>query len=242
MAASSPTKRYVRLIVGVALLSTLIFAARRYSQNIPDCSAIQAQITDWGALAPVGFFLVYVLSTVAFIPGILVTMLAGLAFGSFWGTVIVSISSTAGATLAFLGARYIARDAVEGFLSKQAWFAKFKAGIQADGFNYVLFVRLVPLFPFNGLNYACGLTPLKLKDYVIGSMIGMLPGTFAYVYLGETGCKLIDPVIQGRFSLKDFPPDVRNSLLIAILLLAGLSVLPILLKKFKKQSPAPSNG
>jgi uncharacterized membrane protein YdjX (TVP38/TMEM64 family) len=234
-ATPSSNKKYLRLIIGIVLMTSLIVVARRHSQEIPDCAAIQAKIVDAGSLAPLLFFLVYVLSTVAFIPGIIVTMLAGLAFGTLWGTVLVSISSTIGATLAFLIARYIARDAVEGFLSKQAWFSKFKAGIQADGFNYVLFVRLVPLFPFNGLNYACGLTPLKLRDYFFGSMLGMLPGTFAYVYLGETGCKLIDPVIQGRFSLGDFPADVRNSLFIAIALLAALSVLPIALKKLRKK-------
>lgn len=225
-------QKYKRLFLGVAVLSGLIFALRNFS--IPDCATIQKQIEDAGTMAPVVFFLLYVVSTVAFIPGLVVTMLAGLAFGSIWGTVLVSISSTTGATLAFLAARYIAKEPVEGFLSKQSWFKKFKDGVQANGFNYVLFVRLVPLFPFNGLNYACGLTPLKLRDYVLGSMIGMLPGTFAYVYLGETGCKLIDPVIQGKFSLKDFPPDVRNSLLIAIALLATLAVLPLIIKKFKK--------
>ena len=110
-----------------------------------------------------------------------------------------------------------------------------------NGFNFVIFVRLVPLFPFNGLNYACGLVPLKMKDYILGSMIGMLPGTFAYVYLGATGCQLIDSVIQGKTSFAEFPAEVRNSLLIAILLLAFLSVLPILLKKIRKKGSTPKS-
>lgn len=230
-------KKYKRLLIGVAVMVVLIMALRQL--QIPECGVIQAQIAEWGALAPIGFFLLYVLATVAFIPGLVVTLLAGLAFGKWWGTLVVSLASTFGATLAFLIARYMARDLVEGFLSKQAWFNKFKGSVEEDGFFFVIFVRLVPLFPFNGLNYACGLVPLKLRDYVIGSMLGMLPGTFAYVYLGETGCKLIDPVIQGRFSPSDMPADVRNSLLLSIVVLAVLSVLPVAIKKLrKKRAPA----
>ncbi len=238
MTAPSPWKKYLRLVIGVAFVAALILSVRHFA--IPECSQIQQQVTDWGALAPVMFFLAYIVATIAFVPGIVVTMAAGLAFGPLWGTLIVSISSTVGATLAFLIARYVARDAVEGFLSKQPWFTKFRANVQDDGVNYVLFVRLVPLFPFNALNYACGLTPLKLKHYVIGSMIGMLPGTFAYVYLGATGCRLIDLVRAGNYS--DIPSDVKFSLLITILIFAALSVLPILLKKFRKKRDVPSNG
>lgn len=232
-APKSTWQKYKRLVIGIAVLSGLILVMRQVT--LPDCATIQARIEEMGILAPLGFFFLYVLSTVAFIPGLVVTLMAGLAFGPWWGTAIVSVSSTFGATLAFLVARYLAKDAVEGMLSKQAWFEKFKGGLEESGFNFVVFVRLVPLFPFNGLNYACGLVPLKLRDYVLGSALGMLPGTFAYVYLGATGCSLIDSVIQGNFSPADMPPEVRNKLLIAILLLAFLSVLPVLLKKFKKK-------
>lgn len=236
--ASSSAKKSLRLIIGVAFVAALIYSVRAFS--IPDCAEIQQQVSDWGTLAPVMFFLAYVVATIGFVPGIVVTMAAGLAFGPLWGTVIVSVSSTFGATLAFLIARYVARDAVEGFLSKQVWFQKFRANVQDDGFNYVLFVRLVPLFPFNALNYACGLTPLKLKHYVIGSMIGMLPGTFAYVYLGATGCRLIDLVRQGNYG--DIPSDVKINLVITVAIFAVLSMLPIALKKLRKKKSIPSNG
>lgn len=230
--------KYKRLVIGVAVLSGLIFALRNF--QIPDCTTIQNYLESWGYWAPVLFIALYVVATVAFIPGLLVTMMAGLAFGPWWGTLIVSIGSTIGATLAFIVARYIARESVESFLSKQAWFIKFKDSIEENGFNFVVFVRLVPIFPFNGLNYACGLVPLKIKDYILGSMLGMLPGTFAYVYLGATGCQLIDSVIQGKTSFSQFPAEVRNSLLIAIVLLAILSFLPILLKKFRNKKKTDS--
>lgn len=232
--SASIWNKYRRLFIGVPVLVAGVYALKSFS--LPDCTTIQTQIESWGILAPVAFFALYVVSTVAFIPGLVVTLLAGLIFGPWWGTLIVSLASTFGATLAFLIARYVARDAVEGFLSKQAWFAKFKDSVEANGFNFVVFARLVPLFPFNGLNYACGLVPLKLSHYVVGSMLGMLPGTFAYVYLGSAGCKLIDSMIQGRFTFSDFPPEVRNSLIIAISLLALLSVLPLVVKKFRRRA------
>jgi len=235
----SPIAKYKRLIIGVVVLSALVWALRNL--KIPDCSTIQTYLDSWGVWAPVLFIVLYIIATIAFIPGLLVTMMSGLAFGPWWGTLIVSIGSTIGATLAFIIARYVARESIEGFLSKQAWFGKFKNSIEENGFNFVLFVRLVPLFPFNGLNYACGLVPLKMKDYILGSILGMLPGTFAYVYLGATGCQLIDSVIQGKTSFSQFPPEVRNSLLIAILLLAFLSVLPILLKKLRKKGSSPKS-
>ena len=232
-------KRYKRLVLGLAFISMSAFVALQVS--IPDCATIQAKIQALGYLAPIAFFLLYVLATIAFIPGLIVTLMAGLAFGAWWGTLIVSISSTVGATLAFLIARYLARDAVEKFLSKQSWFGKFREGVEENGFNFVIFARVVPIFPFNGLNYACGLTPLSIRNYVLGSMIGMLPGTFAYVYLGESvGCTMIDAVIQRHFSFADMPAEIRTKLLIALSLLAVLSILPILLKKLKKSKSHPN--
>ena len=221
-----------RLILGVFFMSALAVLARRYS--LPSCAAIQGQIVSWGAWAPMVFFLIYVLATIAFVPGVLVTLLGGLAFGAWWGTLIVLSASTTGAILAFLIARYIARDAIQGFMARQGWYQRFQKGVTENGLNFVLFVRLVPLFPFNALNYACGLAPIRLRDYFLGSLVGMLPGTFAYVYLGETGCKLIDPVIAGQFRPTDMPAEVRQSLVLAISLLAFLSILPVLLRAFQK--------
>lgn len=228
---STSLAKTTRLVVGVSILSGLIFVSK-YFKDL-DCGTIQNYINSWGLWAPLLFIGLYILSTVAFIPGILVTMMAGMAFGPWWGTLVVSIGSTLGATLAFVIARYLARESVESFLSKQAWFKRFKDSIEENGFNFVIFVRLVPIFPFNGLNYACGLAPLKIKDYVLGSLLGMLPGTFAYVYLGAAGCQLIDSVVRGDISR--IPPDVRNTLLIAIALLAFLSFLPIILRSIQNK-------
>ena len=226
------SKTAFRLFVGVFFLSALTVFVRRYS--LPSCAAIQSQIGSWGVWAPMVFFLIYVLATVAFVPGVLVTLLGGLAFGAWWGTLIVLSASTTGAILAFLIARYVARDTIQVLMARQVWYQRFQKDFVENGLNFVLFVRLVPLFPFNALNYACGLAPIRLRDFVLGSLVGMLPGTFAYVYLGETGCKLIDPVIAGQFRPSDMPVEVRQSLVLAVSLLAFLSILPVLLRDFQK--------
>ena len=231
MPVSTRTKSLMRLAAGVLILGLLIISAKNLT--IPSCGDIQLHLERWGLWAPVVFVLAYVIATIAFIPGLVITLVGGLAFGPWLGTLLVLIGANIGALLAFLASRFFARETIEGLLSKQAWFAKFKAAMTSDGLNYVLFIRLVPIFPFNGLNYACGLVPLRVRDYVIGSLIGMLPGTFAYVYLGAAGCKLIDAALGGSLHLGDLPPEVRNKLLIAILLLAVLSLLPLVIKKLR---------
>ena len=116
---------------------------------------------------------------------------------------------------------------------------KFATSTEENAFSFVLFTRLVPIFPFNGLNYACGLVPIGFKSYAIASFIGMLPGTFAYVYLGATGCKVIDAVQTGELTFGSLPEHVRNSLLTAIVLLGTLSLLPLVLKNFVRHPSRP---
>ena len=226
--------KYKRLVIGVVLLTVLVLVMRTFAKDMPNCGDIQRHLEAWGFWGPVAFFFIYVIACIAFIPGTIVTLLAGLAFGAVWGTVIVSLASTVGAVLSFLIARYVARDAVEGFLAKQAWFERFKNNMETDGFSFMLFARLMPVFPFNGLNYASGLVPIKFKDYVLASWIGMLPGTFVYVYLGETGCKLIDPIIAGNGL--QLEPEVKFRIFATFGLLGLLSILPVVIKKFRKKS------
>src|SRR5437773_2797319 len=144
---------------------------------------------DWigklGAWGPVIFIGIYIVATVLFIPGSVLTLGAGALFGVVLGSVCVSISATLGATAAFLVGRYLARDAIARKIEKNEKFATIDRAVAGEGWKIILLTRLSPVFPFTLLNYAFGLTRVKLSHYVLASWIGMIPGTVMYVYLGS---------------------------------------------------------
>jgi uncharacterized membrane protein YdjX (TVP38/TMEM64 family) len=144
---------------------------------------------DWiGRLGPWGLVIfvgLYVVATVLFVPGSVLTLGAGAVFGVALGSVCVSISATLGATAAFLVGRYLARDAIARKIEKNGKFAAIDRAVADEGWKIVLLTRLSPVFPFTLLNYAFGLTRVKLSHYVLASWLGMIPGTVMYVYLGS---------------------------------------------------------
>src|SRR6266705_2304435 len=144
---------------------------------------------DWigklGPWGPVIFVGIYVVATVLFIPGSVLTLGGGAVFGVALGSVCVSISATLGATAAFLVGRYLARDAIARKIEKNEKFATIDRAVADEGWKIVLLTRLSPVFPFTLLNYAFGLTRVKLCHYVLASWIGMMPATVMYVYLGS---------------------------------------------------------
>jgi uncharacterized membrane protein YdjX (TVP38/TMEM64 family) len=142
------------------------------------------QVDTWGVWAPIGFILIYNIATVLLIPGSILTLGSGVLFGVGWGSIYVFIAATLGATFAFLIGRYFARDWVNGKVQQNPKFQTIDQAIAREGLKIVFLLRLSPLFPFNLLNYALGITQVSLKDYVIGSL-GMIPGTILYVYIGS---------------------------------------------------------
>lgn len=141
-------------------------------------------IEDLGSIGVIAFIALYIIAAVAFIPGSLLTLGSGVLFGILWGTVYVFIGATLGATAAFLVGRYLARNWVAAKIANNPKFAAIDEAVGKEGLKIVLLTRLSPVFPFNLLNYAYGLTKVSLKDYVLGS-VGMLPGTLLYVYIGS---------------------------------------------------------
>ena len=132
------------------------------------------------------------------VPGSILTLGAGFLFKTFWGTVTVSIASTLGATAAFLIGRTLARGWIEQRLASSEKFQAVDRAVGSQGFKVVLLMRLSPIFPFNLLNYAFGLTEVSLRNYVLASWIGMLPATIMYVYIGSAARSLTD-LAAGRF-------------------------------------------
>lgn len=136
----------------------------------------------WGVIV---FIAIYILATVLFVPGSVLTLGAGAVFGVVWGSIYVSIASTLGATCAFLVGRYLARDAIARKIDGNERFAAIDRAVANEGWKIVGLTRLSPVFPFTLLNYAFGLTRVKLGHYMVASWIGMMPGTVMYVYLGS---------------------------------------------------------
>lgn len=141
-------------------------------------------IESLGYIGGIAFIAIYILATVAFLPASILTLGAGAVFGVIWGSLYVFIGATLGAIAAFLIGRYLARDWISNKIAGNQKFAAIDQAVAHSGFKIVLLTRLSPLFPFNLLNYAFGITGVGLKDYAIAS-IGMLPATVMYVYIGS---------------------------------------------------------
>jgi uncharacterized membrane protein YdjX (TVP38/TMEM64 family) len=147
--------------------------------------SLAAMVSALGWYAPLVFMACYAVATVFFVPGILFTLAGGVLFGPVYGTLYNLGGATLGATLAFLAARYIAHDWVAQRTGNR--LRQLVEGVEEEGWRFVAFVRLVPLFPFNLLNYALGLTRLRLSHYIITSFVFMAPAGAAYTYLGYAG-------------------------------------------------------
>lgn len=152
------------------------------TQTLNSANEWIAGLGPWGAIA---FVIIYIIATILLIPGSILTLGGGLIFGVIKGSVLVSIASVTGATLSFLIGRYLLRTWVEKQIDTQPKFKAIDVAVAQQGWKIVGLTRLSPLFPFVFLNYAFGVTKVSLRDYVMASWIGMLPGTIMYVYLGS---------------------------------------------------------
>lgn len=141
-------------------------------------------VDSLGVGGGLAFIAIYILATIAFLPGSILTLGAGVVFGVALGSLYVFIGATLGAIAAFWVGRYLARNWVRQKIEKNPNFAAIDGAVAEEGFKIVLLTRLSPIFPFNLLNYAFGITGVSLKDYALGS-VGMLPGTVMYVYIGS---------------------------------------------------------
>ena len=184
MADSKKTRVIVRLIAGLAVAAAAVVLARQF--NVQELfKGLLAWIDGAGYVGGLVFIAIYIVATVLFVPGSILTLGAGFVFGVAWGTVYVSIASTIGATAAFLVGRYLARDWVAKKVEGNKRFKSIDDAVGREGWKIVGLTRLSPIFPFNLLNYAYGLTKVSLKGYFFTSWVGMLPGTLMYVYIGS---------------------------------------------------------
>lgn len=215
--------RFLRSLLLIVLLAA-VFAALDNARLV-NTELVRQIAADSGRFAPLLFVAGYALATVLFLPGSILTIAGGALFGPIGGTFYSLTGATLGATLAFLIARYLA----SGWVAHRTGgrLADFIKGVEAEGWRFVAFVRLVPLFPFNALNYALGLTRIPLGRYVVASYLAMLPGAAAYTYLGYAG----------REALSGSGGLIRHAL-IALALIAAALFLPRLARRLRR-APTP---
>lgn len=208
-----------RAAVVLGLAAAMAFAWAYRAQF--DVARIGALSESAGMWAPAAFVVLYALATVLFVPGIVFGLAGGALFGPVWGSIWNLAGATLGATAAFVLARYLAgrwvRARAGGALKRVV------EGVEAEGWRFVALTRLVPLVPFNLLNYVLGLTRIGLVRYVAASLICMIPGTVAYTWLGHAG----------KAALGGESEAIRYGLL-ALALLALIAFAPSLVRRFRR--------
>ncbi len=211
--------------LGMGAIACLLVASPALAQGADGSSGFNPQILlrnalQWieslGLVGGIAFIAIYIAASVAFLPGSILTLGAGVVFGVFLGAVYVFIGATIGAIAAFLVGRYLARGWISKKIEGNQKFAAIDKAVAREGFKIVLLTRLSPVFPFNLLNYAFGITGVSLKDYALGS-IGMIPGTVMYVYIGSLAGDLAkigtedqptNPVVQWTIRIIGFMATV----------------------------------
>ncbi|HEV8714850.1 MAG TPA: TVP38/TMEM64 family protein [Candidatus Binatia bacterium] len=187
MMTTALLRRYARVVIWISL-SVIIIALVCIGRSLPLMRIIapfHARLGDSGFWGPLMFGLFYVVATLLFIPVVVPTISAGVLFGVWAGTLIVSLASTASAALTFLTARYLSRVKVRRWLQKQPQLCAVDKALEHGGWKIVVLLRLSALLPFSLQNYLHGLTPIGFWPYLISTWLAMLPGIFLCVYIGQ---------------------------------------------------------
>lgn len=205
-----------RLFISFFLMGIIIIIAFHIDTNP---THLISQIKSSQMYAPFAFILSYLLTTAVFLPSTPLTIISGILFGPYLGTIYVVLAALISGSVAFYIARFLGKDFVLSLLkNKLHKIEEYEKKFTQKGFLWIFVLRLIPIFPFNGLNLALGLTKVRFKDFFFATFLGTIPGTFAYAYLG-------DAVI-------DFS---SNKMIIAIFLIAILGVVAYYFTKKQKE-------
>ena len=185
----SPRVRWLRLVrlfsLGIIVISLVALVRLLPVDRLVEM--LSSSVEQLGVWGPLLFATAYIVAAVLFVPGSALTLAAGAVFGLWWGTLTVSIASTIAAALAFLIGRYVARNSVRQWATRNPKFGAIDSAIGQGGWKIIALLRLSPAVPFSLGNYLFGLTAIRFWPYVLTSWLAMLPGTFMYVYLGYAG-------------------------------------------------------
>jgi uncharacterized membrane protein YdjX (TVP38/TMEM64 family) len=206
-------------LFGIFLLSVVLMLKYTNIKNYAEPEYLHTWISEFGPWGPIVYISIYSIAPTLLFPGTPLTIAGGILFGPIAGTIYATIGATIGASFAFLIARYMARELVTK-LFKHGKLSTLDKEVEKQGWKIVAFTRLIPIFPFNFLNYAFGLTSIKFSHYVLASFIFMLPAIVAFVLFSSS---LLD-LFKGK---------VSREFLIGIILVIVISVIPILYMRIK---------
>jgi len=224
------SKKIILLIAAVAAVGLFFYLDLGRYLTLASLKANRQALADFyaahTAVTIAAFLAIYIVQTALSLPGAaILSLAAGAIFGSLLGTLLAVVAATIGATLAFLVTRYLLRDLILNRFAPR--LEGLNRELESRGFNYLLFLRLVPLFPFFLINLAAGLTRLPLRTFVLGTLIGIIPGGFVYVNAGAS--------LAGINSLRDIAsPRVLGS----FLLLGLFALVPVIYGKLRKNKDA----
>ena len=220
--------RPIKILFLLIFVSALCYGIWAFqSGNFMTVAELRGWITGYGMLAPLVFIAMYGLLVTFGFPAVICSTVGGLVFGRFYGTALNLFGASMGASGAFWIARLIGRDFIVKKFAGVKWFDSFSQGIEKDGIYYMFFVRLLPVFPFNGINYASGVTNIKYRHFLLATMICMLPYDFA---LTNTVVEVGESVANGF--------EMSPGLIAAFTLLAFVSLVPIRIKKYLDRQKA----
>ncbi len=206
-------KKFIPLIIVALILSVIFLSPIKNYLNAKTLESfiVSIQNSPYAALIFIGL---YILAVVFLVPGLALTLLAAPIFGLFNGILYVVIASNIACSLTFIISRILGKDFVLKIFKGNKLFESVNSKIEKNGFIYMLYLRLIPIFPFNLINYTAGLTSIKYTHYAVANFFGMLPGTAIYCYAAYTAT-----------DIKDNPLGIIISILILILFTVGTSII-----------------
>jgi len=213
-------KNIVKFIIFILLIVILIIIGKYTSLfNSINIDSIKEFISSFGALAPLIFIAIYIVATIFFLPGTIFSVLGGVLFGGILGTIYVVIGATIGSVIAFYISRFLGADFVNSILKskKLSKLDAYDEKLTKKGFIAVLILRLIPIFPFNGLNFSLGLTRVKPRSYILATLLGIIPGSFVLVNIGANATDFNNPLLY-----------------VFVVIFIILSIIPIIYKRKNK--------
>jgi uncharacterized membrane protein YdjX (TVP38/TMEM64 family) len=180
---SSPLLNVVRVAFLAALVGGSVYLLATHAEWFENPQLVRVEVTRWGAWGPIAYILLYALGPSFLLPGAVMTIAGGLAFGALWGALWSIIGADLGALIAFGAGRFLGRSFVRKFVGTR--FQKLMERLARHGFYIILYLRIVPVIPYNALNLLAGASPIEFGDYFWASVIGILPGTILFAMLGD---------------------------------------------------------